>query len=51
MKNIAIVISHLQMWWWAQKSAIILGDELAKRWYNIYYITFYKMENLYDFQW
>lgn len=40
-KNILIIISWLKIWWWAEKSATMVGNWLHGKWHNIYYLTFY----------
>ncbi len=51
MKNILIIISTLQKWWWAEKIASSLWSYLSKKWYNVSFLTFYNVENKYSFKW
>ena len=50
-KNILIIISQLWIWWWAEKVASTIWDELQKNWYNVFYITFYYAKKKYSFLW
>lgn len=49
--KILILISSLKLWWWAEKSATLVWNELYKKWYEISYLTFYQSEKKYDFFW
>ena len=50
-KKIAIVISSLKHWWWAERVATILWTRLYEEWYDVTYLTFYTIQNAYDFKW
>lgn len=45
-KNILITIQSLKAWWWAEKTASELWNNLLKDWYNTSVFTFAFFENL-----
>lgn len=51
MKKILIIIPSIKKWGWAEKVAVTIWDELFKKWYKIYYFTFYSDENNLPFKW
>jgi len=46
-KNILILIWNLEKWWWAEKVASIIGNELHNKDHKVYFITFYNTKNPY----
>ncbi len=46
-KKLCVVSSHVWVWWWAEKSAVTLGEALIERWYNVKYLTMYGSQDKY----